>query len=76
MKDTRELRAFLVKQMTEIADGNMDLNHAKGVSNMAQQIYNTLNIEVKMAIARSKLGDTAVEPVAFGDGGEDSDGDQ
>lgn len=66
MQNTKDLRGFLVGQMQNIADGKLDLDHAKGVANLAQQIYNTLNIEVKMAIARSKLGDTKVEPVEFG----------
>lgn len=65
MQNTKDLRAFLVSQMSAIADGKLDLNHAKSIANIAQQIYNTLNIEVKMAVAKSKLGDAKVEPVNF-----------
>jgi hypothetical protein len=44
MKNTGELRAFLVEQMNGVASGDVDMNKAKAVSNLSQQIYNTLNI--------------------------------
>jgi hypothetical protein len=40
---------------------------AKGVSNLAQQIYNTINIEVKFATAMQKLDGTEIKAVSFGD---------
>lgn len=67
MKSTKELRAFLVEQMKGVADGSIDPEKAKGVSNLAQQIYNTINIEVRMAIARMKLGEEPVRPIDFDD---------
>lgn len=65
MKNTQELRAFLTAQMNGVATGELDCERAKGVSNLAQQIYNTLNVEIKMAMAKAKLGDQEIEPVRF-----------
>ena len=65
--DTKTLREFLVQQMSLAANGRVDAERGKTVANFAQQVYNTLNIEVRMAIAMAKLGDTKVEPVRFGD---------
>ena len=67
MKDTRELRAFLVDQMTKVAEGKINSERAKSVANLSQQIYNTLNLEVKMTIAKSKLNGAQVLPVSFDD---------
>ena len=63
--DTKSLRDFLVDQMSRAASGNLEPDRGKAVANFAQQIYNTLNIELRMAIARSKLGDAKVESVKF-----------
>ena len=66
MKDTKELRGFLVEQMTKIADGTLEESRGKGVANLAQQVYNTLNIEMKMAGLKKKLGsDFEIKPVSF-----------
>jgi hypothetical protein len=67
MKNTRELREFLVGQMIKVANGEVDVEMAKGVSNLAQQIYNTINIEVKFATAMQKLDGTEIKAVSFGD---------
>lgn len=67
MNDTKDLRAFLVEQMEGVATGKVNMDKAKSVSNLAQQIYNTLNIEVRMTIAKSKLNGVEVVPVKFGD---------
>jgi hypothetical protein len=67
LKNTKELRAFLVDQMEKVATGQIDTDKVKGVCNIAQQIYNTMNIEIKVAVASSKLGDTEIKPVTFGD---------
>lgn len=65
---TRDLRAFLVEQMQGVSDGKVNYDKAKAVCNIAQQVYNTLNVEVKMAIARSKLPEgQEIEPVNFND---------
>lgn len=66
MKNTTELRAFLVKQMDGVAGGEVNKDQAKAISNLAQQVYNTLNIELKMAMAKEKLGDVAITAVEFG----------
>ena len=67
MKSTSELRQFLREQMSRAAAGEIDAAHTKGVANLAQQIYNTFNIEVKMAKARATLGEDAIKPVQFDD---------
>ena len=68
INNTRELRAFLVSQMQGVADGKVNTEKAKGICNISQQIYNLLNLEVKMAVARSKLKDgDDVQPVSFTD---------
>lgn len=66
--NTRDLRNFLVEQMQGVAEGRVNAERAKGVCNISQQIYNTLNLEVKMAVARGKLkeGDNVL-PVSFTD---------
>ena len=58
-KNTKELRAFLVD---EVAAGQIEPDKIKAVCNISQQIYNTMNIEIKVAVASSKLGDAAIMP--------------
>lgn len=67
MKNTKELRAFLTEQMTGVAAGTVSTERAKSIANVAQQIYNTLNIEVKVAMARIRLGGQEIGPVEFED---------
>ena len=57
LTNTRELRSFLVEQMQGVANGRVNSEKAKSICNLAQQVYNTLNVEVKIAIARTKLKD-------------------
>ena len=57
MKTTSDIRSFLLDQMQKAANGEADLAASKSVCNLAQQIYNTLNIELKMAVAKEKHGD-------------------
>jgi hypothetical protein len=64
---TKDLRLFLMDQMNGVAAGTVDPAQAKGITNIAQQIYNSLLIEVKMAKARSELGDDAIKSVSFDD---------
>lgn len=66
-KNTKELRGFLLEQMTHVADGSQDAMDAKAICNYAQQIYNTVNLEMRHAQAVQKMGDTPIEPVVFGD---------
>jgi len=65
MRSTRELRAFLMRQMEGVASGSVDPARVKGVTNIAQQIYNSLLIEVKVAKARAEIGNDAIKPVIF-----------
>jgi hypothetical protein len=63
IKSTADLRSFLIEQMAAVVSGETDASKAKSISNLAQQIYNSLNIEVKMAHARDKVGQDAIVPV-------------
>jgi len=65
MKNTKEMREFLIEQMTAVAHGDQDIATAKGVCNYAQQVYNTMNIEIKHAQAQAKLSDGDIKPVGF-----------
>lgn len=65
MTNTRELRAFLVEQMQGVAAGKVNSEKAKAISNLSQQIYNTINIEVKLAISKAKLNGQSVDAVEF-----------
>lgn len=65
ISDTRSLRSFLVGKMNDVAAGDLDAQKTTGIANLAQQIYNTLNIELKTAMALQKLGEQKIEPVKF-----------
>jgi hypothetical protein len=68
MNNTRELRTFLLGQMQGVADGEVSTDTAKGVCNISQQVYNTMNIELKVATAKARYGDElAVSPLGFND---------
>lgn len=67
MKSTRELRTFLIEQMSGVAEGKIQPDVAKGVTNIAQQIYNSLLIEIKIAKARADLDVETIAPVRFDD---------
>lgn len=60
IRSSSTLRAFLLDQMNGVADGSIEPQAAKSVTNLAQQVYNTINIEVKVASARAKYGDDFV----------------
>jgi len=65
MANTKELRRFLVEQMQGVAAGKVNSEKAKAIANLAQQIYNTLSLEVRMAISKQKLGDKNIDPITF-----------
>lgn len=65
MNSTKDMRDFLIDQMSAVANDEQDVATAKGVCNYAQQIYNTVNIELKYAIAKEKLGGSDVTPIGF-----------
>jgi hypothetical protein len=67
MTNTRELRSFLVEQMQGVASGKVNSEKAKSIANLSQQIYNTLNLEVKMATAKAKLNGATIDAVSFTD---------
>lgn len=63
---TKELRKFLLGQMDGVINGTVTAEQTKGITNLAQQVYNTLNVELKTAIALGKLGENAdIKPVQF-----------
>lgn len=64
-KSTSDLRNFLLEQMIRVSDGEQNPSEAKAICNYAQQVYNTVNLEVKYAQARAKIGDAAIVPVSF-----------
>jgi len=51
--------------MVDVAEGEMTTEVAKGICNLSQQVYNTLNIELKMAVAKDKIGNETITPVSF-----------
>ena len=51
--------------MQGVASGRVNSEKAKSICNLSQQIYNTLNVEVKMAIAKSKLNGQEISTVGF-----------
>ena len=63
--NTRELRRFLVEQMQGVAAGRVNAEKAKAICNLSQQIYNTLNVEVKIATAKQNFKGGDIEPVNF-----------
>lgn len=63
--DTRSLRNFLTQKLNDAADGKIDQAVVTGIANLAQQIYNTLNIELRTAVALSKLDGKDITPVKF-----------
>lgn len=65
MKNTSELRAFLVEQMQGVATGEVSSEMAKAVAYLSQQIYNTINIEVKLAVSKAKLNGQSLDAVPF-----------
>ena len=65
MKSTKDMRNFLLEQMSGVACGTVEVSTAKGVCNLAQQVYNTMNIEIKHAQAQAKLGESKITQVDF-----------
>ena len=63
--NTVELRQFLLEQMVKVANGDQDEKSAKAICNYAQQVYNTVNLEMRFATAKRKAGDSAITSVSF-----------
>lgn len=55
IKDTAQLRTFLLEQMMQVANGKQELGTAKAVCRYAQQVYNVINLEMRHAQMREKL---------------------
>jgi hypothetical protein len=51
MRNTQELREFLIANMLKVASGEQSATVARGVCAYAQQVYNTLHIEAKYKLA-------------------------
>lgn len=65
LQDTADLRAFLLDKMVGVSDGNVAADQAKAICNLSQQVYNTLNIEVRVAAARASGNGEAPDAVKF-----------
>ena len=63
IRDTRDLRQFLIRSMIAADCDEMDAAKAKSICNLAQQIHNTLTVEQRAAVLADKLGVKAIEPV-------------
>ena len=73
LKSTADLRAFLLDEMIETANGRREASTAKAVCNYAQQVYNTINLEMRHAHARHKYGIQNLSPVTLDGSGERTD---
>lgn len=65
IRNTRDLRMFLVDRMKEVVKREIEPVQVTGIANLAQQIYNTLNIELKAAIVFEKLQGEEIKAVQF-----------
>jgi hypothetical protein len=65
IKTTADLRAFLLEEMVHTAEGTREASTAKAVCNYAQQVYNTINLEMRHAHAKHKYGTASLSPVSF-----------
>lgn len=63
--DTSELRGFLLDNMVKVARGELGAEPMRAITNGAQQVYNTLNIEAKFAIVKDKIGEGKIGSVKF-----------
>ena len=65
IKNTSELRSFLLDQMALVADGKQEPNHAKSICNYAQQLYNVSNLELKYSEKKFKDPSFTLTPLDF-----------
>lgn len=65
IQSTKDLRNFLTTKLNEVAEGKVDAKTTTAIANLAQQIYNTLNIEIKIATAKANLDVKNIDPVKF-----------
>ena len=62
--DTKQMRQFLISKMVAVSEGKIEIGQAKAVSNLAQQIYNTVKLEMQFASLKSD-GMKRIEAVSF-----------
>ena len=67
MKNTEDLRIFLLDAMKGVMDETVSPEKAKAVTSIAGQVYNTMNIELKTAKVRMELDGAEIQPVSFRD---------
>jgi hypothetical protein len=62
---TADIRNFLIENMVKTAEGKIEVGQAKAMCNFAQQIYNTIKLEMQFATLRQadKIGD--IKPVTL-----------
>jgi hypothetical protein len=65
IKNTSELRNFLLDQMALVADGKQENDHAKAICNYAQQLYNVSNLELKYSEKKFKDPSFTLTPLSF-----------
>lgn len=66
MESSADIRNFLLDQMVAVSEGKQEIPAAKAISNYAQQVYNTLNLEIRMALIKDKTSkDLELSPVVF-----------
>ena len=62
---TADIRQFLIEQMVKTAEGKIEVGQAKAMCNFAQQIYNTVKLEMQYAAMRQKDQIGKIEPVRW-----------
>lgn len=63
--NTGDIRQFLIVQMVKTAEGKLDAAQAKTLCNFAQQIYNTVKLEMSFAKLKTSGEITKIEPVSW-----------
>lgn len=63
--NTAEIRQFLLEQMVATAEGKVDAASAKAMCNFAQQVYNTVKLEMSFAQLTHKEGMKNIEAVSW-----------
>ena len=62
---TADIRSFLIEQMVKTAEGKIEVGQAKSICNFAQQIYNTVKLEMQFASMKQKEQIGKIEPVRW-----------
>jgi hypothetical protein len=62
---TADIRNFPIENMVKTAEGKIEVGQAKAMCNFAQQIYNTVKLELQYAsmLQADKIG--KIEPMSF-----------